>query len=96
MLDGKVRDIKLRLLETDTTDPPYKNWGNNQEVLFYQNPEPNLFWPLGWTKRQFSDLGYWTNINAPYSRLCRLHPTTPKTTSLIVAWMSNSIPSWKA
>ena len=65
MLDGKVCDIKnavysKSISQTYITDRPYKLLGNHHEVLFYQNPVSNLFWLVGWTKRQFSDLGYWT------------------------------------
>ena len=35
MLDFKVRGIKLLILETYTTNRPYKLLGNNQEVFFY-------------------------------------------------------------
>ena len=39
---------------------PCKLLGFNQDVLLYHNPLSNLFWPVGWRKRQFSDLSYWT------------------------------------
>ena len=39
---------------------PCRLLGFNQDVLFYHNPLSNLFWPVGWRKRQFSDLSYWT------------------------------------
>ena len=35
MLDLKVRDTKLLILETYTTNRRYKLLGNNQEVFFY-------------------------------------------------------------
>ena len=60
MLDRKVRGVKRCLLETYTTNRPYKLLGNDLGILFYENPGSNFFWPVGWTKLQLSDLGYWT------------------------------------
>ena len=66
MLDCNLCDIKMkrRLRETYTTNRPCKLLDNEQKVLFYQNPVSslNFFLPVGWTKRQFSDLDHWTSL----------------------------------
>ena len=80
MLDRKVRGVKRCLLETYTTNRPYKLLGNDLGILFYQNPGSNFFWPVGWTKLQLSDLGYWTTkkhseLQAHWAKTSKVTPS---------------------